>query len=127
MTDNVVPIDPDREIEEVWSQRHVDVKALLEHHGMSVQDFAITYALPIKMIRAFVEGREEPQVEVRSYLWVIAHAPDTVRDALKATKPTISEVIELDPCRLALTTDDVAEAYRDTIRGLNTQGGKEDG
>jgi putative transcriptional regulator len=51
--------------------------------GLSQEDFAARYHIPIGTLRDWEQGRVEPDQAARAYLKVIAREPDTVRDALK--------------------------------------------
>jgi putative transcriptional regulator len=50
--------------------------------GLSQEDFAARYHIPIGTLRDWEQGRVEPDQAARAYLTVIAREPDTVRDAL---------------------------------------------
>ena len=51
--------------------------------GLSQEDFAARYHIPIGTLRDWEQGRVEPDQAARAYLKVIAREPETVRDALK--------------------------------------------
>ena len=50
--------------------------------GLSQQEFAKTFGIPIGTLRDWEQGRFEPDRAARSYLKVIAQDPDAVRKAL---------------------------------------------
>lgn len=50
--------------------------------GLSQEDFAARYHIPIGTLRDWEQGRVEPDQAARAYLTVIARAPETVRKAL---------------------------------------------
>ena len=52
--------------------------------GLSQEQFADVFGIPIGTLRDWEQGRAEPDQAARSYLKVIAHDPDVVRQALKA-------------------------------------------
>jgi len=51
--------------------------------GLSQEDFAAHYHIPLGTLRDWEQGRVEPDQAARAYLTVIAREPETVRDALK--------------------------------------------
>ena len=51
--------------------------------GMSQEDFAAHYHIPLGTLRDWEQGRAEPDQAARAYLKVIARQPDLVRKALK--------------------------------------------
>jgi putative transcriptional regulator len=54
--------------------------------GMSQEDFAARYHIPLGTLRDWEQGRAEPDQAARAYLTVIAREPDVVRNALKSTR-----------------------------------------
>ena len=50
--------------------------------GLSQEDFAARYHIPIGTLRDWEQGRVEPDQAARAYLTVIARDPDGVRKAL---------------------------------------------
>lgn len=50
--------------------------------GLSQEDFAARYHIPLGTLRDWEQGRVEPDQAARAYLKVIAREPETVRDAL---------------------------------------------
>jgi putative transcriptional regulator len=51
--------------------------------GLSQEDFAARYHIPLGTLRDWEQGRVEPDQAARAYLKVIAREPETVREALK--------------------------------------------
>ena len=51
--------------------------------GLSQEDFAARYHIPLGTLRDWEQGRVEPDQAARAYLKVIARAPDKVREALQ--------------------------------------------
>ena len=51
--------------------------------GLSQEQFADVFGIPIGTLRDWEQGRAEPDQAARSYLKVIAHDPKIVRQALK--------------------------------------------
>lgn len=56
--------------------------------GLSQEDFAARYHIPLGTLRDWEQGRAEPDQAARAYLTVIAREPDIVRKALRA-KPMV--------------------------------------
>ena len=54
--------------------------------GLSQEDFAARYQIPIGTLRDWEQGRVEPDQAARAYLTVIAHDPEAVRKALTQTQ-----------------------------------------
>src|SRR5260370_31761222 len=54
--------------------------------GLTQQEFASRYHIPIGTLRDWEQGRAEPDQPARAYLTVIAHDPEGVRRALE-TRP----------------------------------------
>ena len=52
--------------------------------GLTQEEFAARYHIPIGTLRDWEQGRSEPDKPARAYLHVIAHDPDGVRRALEA-------------------------------------------
>jgi len=50
--------------------------------GLSQEEFAARYHIPLGTLRDWEQGRAEPDQAARAYLKVIAAAPDVVRKAL---------------------------------------------
>jgi putative transcriptional regulator len=58
--------------------------------GLSQEDFAARYHIPIGTLRDWEQGRVEPDQAARAYLTVIARDPDAVHRALNSTRAPIS-------------------------------------
>jgi putative transcriptional regulator len=54
--------------------------------GLSQEDFAARYHIPLGTLRDWEQGRVEPDQAARAYLTVIAREPETVRDALMSAR-----------------------------------------
>jgi putative transcriptional regulator len=52
--------------------------------GLTQEEFAARYHIPVGTLRDWEQGRSEPDQPARAYLHVIAHDPDGVRRALVA-------------------------------------------
>ena len=57
-------------------------KTLRRALGLTQEEFAARYHIPIGMLRDWEQGRFEPDAAARAYLTVIAREPETVRQAL---------------------------------------------
>ncbi len=53
--------------------------------GMSQEEFAARFHIPIGTLRDWEQGRTEPDQAARAYLTVIARAPDAVQKALASS------------------------------------------
>ncbi len=58
--------------------------------GLSQEDFAARYRIPIGTLRDWEQGRVEPDQAARAYLTVIARDPEAVRKALNSANPARS-------------------------------------
>jgi putative transcriptional regulator len=52
--------------------------------GLTHEEFAARYHIPIGTLRDWEQGRLEPDPPARAYLHVIAHDPEGIRRALEA-------------------------------------------
>lgn len=59
------------------------VKMIRRALGISQEDFAARYHIPIGTLRDWEQGRVEPDQAARAYLTVIARDPEAVRRALR--------------------------------------------
>jgi putative transcriptional regulator len=70
--------------EELTKTRRVPrVKTLRRALGLTQQEFAARYQIPLGTLRDWEQGRTEPDQPARAYLTVIAHDPEGVRRALR--------------------------------------------
>ena len=67
-------------------KRTPQAKVIRRALGLSQEDFATRYHIPLGTLRDWEQGRVEPDQAARAYLKVIAREPDTVREALKAPR-----------------------------------------
>src|SRR6266576_952705 len=72
--------------DEEWAKarRVPRVKTLRRTLGLTQEDFATRYHIPLGTLRDWEQGRTEPDQPTRAYLKVIAHDPDGVCCALQA-------------------------------------------
>jgi putative transcriptional regulator len=76
------PLTPER----LAKMRRVPrTKSLRRALGLSQQEFATRYHIPVSTLRDWEQGRFEPDAAARAYLTVIAREPDIVRRALERT------------------------------------------
>lgn len=67
-------------------KRTPQVRVIRRALGLSQEDFAARYHIPLGTLRDWEQGRVEPDQAARAYLKVIAREPETVREALKAPR-----------------------------------------
>jgi putative transcriptional regulator len=63
-------------------RRTPQVKIIRRALGLSQDDFAVRYQIPIGTLRDWEQGRATPDQAARAYLKVIARNPEVVRKAL---------------------------------------------
>src|SRR6202035_5267666 len=74
--------------EEMARARRVPrIKTLRRALGLTQEEFATRYRLPLGTLRDWEQGRSEPAQPARAYLTAIAHDPDGVRRALQRLPP----------------------------------------
>jgi putative transcriptional regulator len=82
--------DPDAQPidEEKWKRmkRVPRAKTIRRALGLSQEEFAARYQIPLGVLRDWEEGRAEPDEATRAYLKVIAREPEVVRRALIAPR-----------------------------------------
>ncbi len=71
----------------VRMRRTPQVKIIRRALGISQEDFAARYHIPIGTLRDWEQGRVEPDQAARAYLTVIARDPEAVRKALNSSHP----------------------------------------
>jgi len=64
-------------------KRTPQAKIIRRALGLSQEDFAARYHIPLGTLRDWEQGRVEPDQAAQAYLKVIAREPETVREALK--------------------------------------------
>lgn len=67
-------------------QRTPQVRVIRRALGLSQEDFAARYHIPLGTLRDWEQGRAEPDQAARAYLRVIGREPETVREALKTVR-----------------------------------------
>ncbi len=73
-------------------KRTPQVKVIRRALGLSQEEFALHYHVPIGTLRDWEQGRSEPDAPGRAYLRVIARKPEMVREAL-AQDATINKAV----------------------------------
>lgn len=61
-----------------------DVRAIRKKVGMSQQQFAATYRIPLPTLKGWEQGRRHPDATAAAYLTVIANMPREAQQALAA-------------------------------------------
>jgi putative transcriptional regulator len=75
--------------EEMAAARRVPrIKTLRRALGLTQEEFAARYRIPLGTLRDWEQGRSEPDQPARAYLTVIAHDPDGVHRALERKSET---------------------------------------
>lgn len=59
------------------------IKTLRRALGLTQEEFAARYHIPLGTLRDWEQGRSEPDQPARAYLTVIAHDPEGVRRAVR--------------------------------------------
>jgi len=74
--------------EELRTARRIPrVKTMRRALGITQEEFATRYHVPLGTLRDWEQGRTEPDQPTRAYLAVIAHDPEGVRRALQQSQP----------------------------------------
>jgi putative transcriptional regulator len=58
------------------------VKVIRRALGLSQEEFAVSFHIPLGTLRDWEQGRKEPDAAARAYLVVIARSPGVVSEAL---------------------------------------------
>ncbi len=64
-------------------RRVPQVRIIRRALGLSQEEFAARFHIPVATLRDWEQSRKEPDAATRAYLKVIAHAPDVVSTALQ--------------------------------------------
>lgn len=67
-------------------KRTPQAKVIRRALGLSQEEFAARYHIPLGTLRDWEQGRVEPDQAAGAYLKVIAREPETVREALKTPR-----------------------------------------
>ena len=78
--------------EELAKVRRVPrIKTLRRALGLTQEEFAAHYRIPLGTLRDWEQGRSEPDQPARAYLTVIAHDPEGVRRAFESGLSTTED------------------------------------
>jgi putative transcriptional regulator len=78
------PDNPPRSKAQLAKMRRVPrVKTLRRALGLTQEEFAVRFHIPLGTLRDWEQGRSEPDQPARAYLRVIAHDPAGVVKALR--------------------------------------------
>jgi len=75
------PITPERQAR---LKRMPQVKVMRRALGLTQEEFAARFRIPLGTVRDWEQGKSEPDQAARAYLTVIARDPEAVRKALEA-------------------------------------------
>ena len=75
------PVTPDNEKR---MKRTPQVKIIRRALGLSQEEFAARFHIPLGTLRDWEQSRKEPDAAARAYLTVIARNPKAVSDALQS-------------------------------------------
>jgi putative transcriptional regulator len=64
-------------------RRSPQVRVIRRALGLSQEEFAARFHIPLGTLRDWEQGRKEPDTAARAYLRVIGHNPKAVTDALR--------------------------------------------
>jgi len=78
-----IPRGSDEELAKLGLHRQVNVKKLREKLGLTQEEFAATYRIPVGTLRDWEQVRKNPDAPARAYLTVIARNPEAVAEWLK--------------------------------------------
>jgi putative transcriptional regulator len=67
------------------------IKTLRRALGLTQEEFAARYKIPLGTLRDWEQGRSEPDQPARAYLAVIAHDPEGVRRSLESGRLSASD------------------------------------
>jgi len=80
---DVIDALTDEELAKIGLHRQVNVKRLREKLGLTQEEFAATYRIPVGTLRDWEQARKNPDATARAYLTVIARNPQAVAEWLK--------------------------------------------
>jgi len=78
-----IPPGTDEELAKLGLHRQVNVKKLRESLGLTQEEFAATYRIPVGTLRDWEQCRKNPDAPARAYLMVIAKNPQAVAEWLR--------------------------------------------
>jgi len=75
--------------DELQTARHVPrVRTMRRALGITQEEFAARYHVPLGTLRDWEQGRTEPDQPARAYLTIIAHDPEGECRVLQHAQPT---------------------------------------
>jgi putative transcriptional regulator len=77
-----IPRGTDEELAKLGLTRVVNVKKLRTRLGLTQEEFAAKYRIPIGTLRDWEQGRKFPDAPARAYLTIIARDPNAVASLL---------------------------------------------
>jgi putative transcriptional regulator len=78
-----IPRGSDEELAKLGLHRIVNVKKLREKLGLTQEDFAAVYRIPVGTLRDWEQRRKTPDAPARAYLTVIERNPQAVAELLR--------------------------------------------
>jgi putative transcriptional regulator len=79
-----LPLGSDEEMAKLGFIHQVNVKKLREGLGLTQEEFAAAYRIPVGTLRDWEQCRKNPDAPARAYLTVIARNPEAVAELLRA-------------------------------------------
>ena len=83
--------DPDNFVESETTVRTARSKIIRRVLGLTQEEFAARYHIPLGTLRDWEQHRAEPDQAARAYLKVIARQPEMVAEALAEKRPAAAE------------------------------------
>jgi putative transcriptional regulator len=80
-----IPLGTDEELAKIGLHRIVNTKRLRDRLGLTQEEFAARYRIPVGTLRDWEQGREFPDAPARAYLTVIEKDPNVVAVLLGET------------------------------------------
>lgn len=77
-----IPPGTEEELAKLGLIKLVNVKKLRDRLGLTQEEFATRYRIPVGTLRDWEQGRKRPDAPARAYLTVIARDPHTVASLL---------------------------------------------
>ena len=77
-----IPPGTDEELEKLGLRKIVNTKRLRDRLGLTQEQFAGRYRIPVGTLRDWEQGRKHPDAPARAYLTVIARDPHAVANLL---------------------------------------------
>ncbi len=78
-----IPAGTDEELAKLGLHRLVNPKKLRERLGLTQEEFADTYRIPVGTLRDWEQRRKNPDATARAYLMVISKNPQAVAEWLR--------------------------------------------